>query len=118
LVIALALLAFPALADEPPTVETGVPVEQELPPPDDAAPDVDLREILPQGPILEGERVDNDTLCPICILSYCARPGWRCHYTGCSSTRQCCFYNCVADASCTTKSCPPNVCFCGSIALP
>jgi len=116
--IVLALIALPAVAQSLPA---GVAPSEEVhaSPAEEPALEVGEREPpaaeLPElfGEGLQIEAPASHHLCPICINSYCSAVGTRCTYTSCSFERECCFYDCAPDPTCTTaQKCPINVCFC------
>jgi len=122
IVVALVLLALPALADEAPEGKVKAPEVTAQVPQVEVGKEPLAENLQPTNglPGLGLEKtveplVEQDTTCPICPLSFCQRKNWRCDYTGC--TTKCCSYNCYYDTSCTSGSCYPYACQCRILPL-
>lgn len=116
ILVALVLLTLPALAEKASEENVKVPevtakapqvgVENESPrqevQPTDELPGFGLEKTF--------KTPEEQTLCPICPLSFCAGLYKRCDYTGCTS--RCCTYTCYYDPSCSSGACYTYACRC------
>jgi len=122
ILVALVLLALPALAEKASEENVQAPGLTAKAPQGDVEKESPGQEVRPTDDLpgfgLEKtfEPPVEQSTCPICPLSFCQRKEWRCDYTDCNA--KCCSYNCYYDPSCSSGSCYPYACHCRIIVLP
>lgn len=119
ILVALVLLALPAVAQKTPENNAKAPEVTAKAPQVEVAKEPQAQRLQAKDE-LPGLGLEKTVelapqpqiggLCPICPLSFCSAPNRRCDYLGCN--RRCCSYNCYTDPSCSSGSCYMYACNC------